>query len=258
MAMHRRSAGVGLARRRGRTVHDAPGSPATYQSILGALLVEMWHSQLGIATVSGNVDTWTGQIGGRVVQAPAAGQRPVYAADGGVFGGKSVVQCAIAGVLCLRGIGLTQIYATGTRPYTFTVGRFRGATPGAFATMADVGVNAVSSEADLRINVTNQIEVFVSGVGQATGGAATTPRHSYSQWLDGVNLNLSVDSGAPVTAATAGSIGHNVTAASFGSGAFAVTHPSDSSIALQICCAAKPSAAQIAALEALALVEFPA
>ena len=74
----RRFAEFGGTRRGGR---DSSVATATYQSILGALLVEMWHSQLGIATVSGNVDTWTGQVQGVVLQAPGAANRPAYAAD---------------------------------------------------------------------------------------------------------------------------------------------------------------------------------
>jgi hypothetical protein len=78
-----------------RDVRDGGRGPATYQSILGPLLVEMWHSQLGIALAGGAfVDTWTGQIAGTVLQAPGASARPAYGTDGANFSGKNAVKFA--------------------------------------------------------------------------------------------------------------------------------------------------------------------
>lgn len=256
MAYLRRYAPVGLERRGIRGAEDASG-PVTYQSILGPLLVEMFDASLGIATVSGAVDTWTGQVGGRVVQAPGAGQRPVYAADGTRFSSKPVVQCAVTGSLCLRGVGLSQIFANTTRPWTYTVGRARNATPGAFSTLTDAGVNGVSDECTLRVNSSNQIEAFTSGIGSAVGPAADVARHSFQQYLDGTNLNLAIDNAVVGTFAAPGvNTFHAVTAIGVGCDASNPIHLCDATVALYLLCSAKPSAAQISAVEALSLAQY--
>lgn len=254
--MLRRFYGFEGAARRGQRGGD--GAPiATYQSILGPLLVEMWHSQLGIATVSGNVDTWTGQIGGRVLQAPAAGQRPVYAADGSVFGGKSVVQCAVTGSLCLSTGTIAQLIASGTRPCVVSVHRYRataGVNPVAFdfykAGIADVFTSYKTGGAAFGCS----INAF--GGSQVSGAAIDTARHCESLWPDGTNLVLDL-AGSQATAAFSGSLTNNITGVGVGCIGNASSNFSDTSHALLILLSAYPGAAALAAVQALAASEFP-
>lgn len=251
MAMHRRSAGVGLARRRGRTVHDAPGS-ATYQSILGANLVAMWHSQLGIALVSGKVDTWTDQIGGVVLQAPAAATRPLYQADGTAFGGKSVVYGTIVDLSYLRNLALPAgLLPVGSTPWMFWVWRIR--------TIGTKNIFDIESAAAVQLNVymnaSNDLRLFATGADRVTLAPFSTGRQAVSSYIDGANAKINVDgsitSGAYASTTTAVATKLAVNAATSGS------LPGDQSFALGLLCVTPPSAAQETAIRALALAEFP-
>ena len=95
------------------------------REILGSNLVEWWDSMAGVGLVSGAVDTWTGQKLGVVLSAPAAGQRPVYGADGTNFGSASVVQCARTGSKYVVGTAASDIFAAGSHPFMLWVGRYR-------------------------------------------------------------------------------------------------------------------------------------
>jgi hypothetical protein len=226
--------------------------PATYRSILGPLLIELWHSQLGIATVSGNADTWTGQVGGRVLQAPAAGQRPTYAADGTVFGGKPVVQCDHAAVKLMRSAVLSTVVASGTRPWWYSIARSRTLT-GNVECLFGYGDTSVD-------NLCFQLNSAVFAALSGFSGVSTTldtARHSLAIWLDGVNVNIALDNAAPTTVGGTGAITTNLTQVALGGNSVSAGQAGDWSIALHLVCSSKPSAAQIAAVEALALREFP-
>lgn len=232
------------------------GVGASYQAILGPLLVEMWHSQLGIATVSGNVDTWTGQIGGRVLAAAAAINRPAYAVDGSVFGAKPVVQTSLASLTYLRVNGLTPaLFASGTKPWVYSVARFRVANPGLFSHL--YSASGGSDHNYIRISNGNNVQGGSSSGGLVTDGAADTVRHGFQTFLDGTKINLVID-GTVTQAAVAGSTTADATRFSVGCAGADGIFVSTASIALIVCCTAKPNAAQIAAISALASAEFPA
>lgn len=244
-----------LATNLGSTASSGSESPRT---ILGALYVDHWEAVSGVGLVSGTVQTWTSALG-RVLTAPAAGQRPAFSADGTRFGGKSVVQCAVSGSLCLRGVALSQLFANSTRPWAYTIGRTRNAIPGAFSTLTDAGVDAVSDEMTVRINPTNQIEAFCSGIGTTTGAAVDVNRHSYQQYLDGTNLNLAIDNVVVGTFSAPGvNTFHAVTAVGIGCDASNPIHLCDASVACYVLATTRPSNAQIAALEIWASARYPA
>jgi hypothetical protein len=112
-----------------------PFQPQDYASVLGSKLVDYWHSELGIALDgSSNVQTWTGQLLGLVLnQTLGAGQRPNYGADAS-FGGRNVVQCRITGPRCLAYKPGTAIFNPGDRPGLVHISRYVTVPTGANAT----------------------------------------------------------------------------------------------------------------------------
>lgn len=62
------------------------------QRILGANLLEIWHSGFGVSTSSNYVTSWTGQKLGIVLQPIASQYRPFYQTDGAYFRGKPIVK----------------------------------------------------------------------------------------------------------------------------------------------------------------------
>lgn len=242
-----------------------PGAPIghnghgrTYRKIAGMLSLEMLHCSAGVAVASAAAISWTGQILGLVVPAPSTPKRPPYTSDGTVFAGKPVVQPALSGLKYLRGTGLPQLFATGTRPWTFVIGRFRIANASLVSILADAGVTAVSDDASLRVGSTNHYEANVAGYSTCVGGVADTARHSFQNFLDGAKLNLSIDNGAPTQIAAVGNISHNTTTLALGCAAGAAdVQVSTTSLALYFACSGIPAAARVAEIEALGLAEFP-
>jgi hypothetical protein len=112
-----------------------PFQPQDYASVLGSKLVDYWHSELGIALDgSSNVQTWTGQLLGLVLnQTLGAGQRPNYGADAS-FGGRNVVQCRITGPRCLAYKPGSAIFNPGDRPGLVHISRYATVPTGATAT----------------------------------------------------------------------------------------------------------------------------
>lgn len=101
---------------------------STPWQLLGAYLREYWVSDAGISLVSGNVDTWTGQILGIVLSAAGASNRPTYGADSTYFNGASVVQCSETGPKYLAcGDYGADLLTAGTYPWGFAVTRCRTA-----------------------------------------------------------------------------------------------------------------------------------
>lgn len=232
----------------------------TYQSILGPNLNTLWHSQLGIAPLTGPVDTWTDQIGNRVAQAPAAANRPVYAADGSLFRGKRVVQCLQdpgTGPLWMQTAQLAGAFPlTGQRPWIFACLHWRdltAATHSAFslADLADtspVWFNGTATQTSWR-NPT-------SGTTVTTGATpGTTLQYTMNGWCDGTNSSLVLNGGAATTAATANALAGDIVRVRFaatGSGA----NSGSVSIAVFGICFAQPPATQVTALNALIASEF--
>jgi hypothetical protein len=244
-----------MERRGQRGPNDAVG--ASYSSILGPLLVEMWHSQLGIATVTGNVDTWTGQIGGRVLPAIDAAHRPPYAADGSFFGGKSVPQTAKAAALALRSAIAfpTPLALNGTRPWLYYRGRFRTAVSAGADTILGVA-SAAADTMTTQILAASQLRVFWDGATNLNGPTADTSVHDFQAYKDGVNKNFVVDSTA-FTAADAGTIGADMVRLAVGTSGSVNSNQADASMALILFCSAYPGATAVAQIRALAAAEFP-
>lgn len=234
------------------------GGGVSYQSILGSNLIALFHSQLGIATVSGNVDTWTDQVGGRVVQAVSAGQRPVYAPDGVLFGGKSVVQCAVAGNKSLIAGGLTGFIAVGQRPWCFLRSRTRAAQTNGDAVSLGSTADGFLTITEDATN-TNLVSIFAGAA--VIGPLKDTNAHTRSFGFDGTNHQLTVDA-STFNVAYAGGIGgaNPITRIAIGAIGWSVSgadNTSNESIAAYLICAAQPTAAQRAATIALLNAEFP-
>jgi len=237
------------------------GSAATggmdYREILGPNLIAMWHSQLGIGLVGGAVDTWTDQIGGRVMSAPTAPRRPTYAADGVLFGGKPVVQCDQATQTALVAGGLSGFIAVGAKPWCITRSRARAAITGGAQFNIGSTADAFLQIVETATNTTLQ-STFV---GTTTGPLKDTNAHTRSYGFDGVNQVLDVD-GSVSNLAYAGGIGGalDVTRVAVGCIAWSTTGTdanSNESAAAFLICAVRPTDAQLAAVKALLAAEFP-
>lgn len=234
--------------------NQASGAGASYQAILGPLLVEMWHASLGIALVGSAVDTWTGQIRGTVLQAPAAAQRPVYGADGSNFGGQSVVQCAAASIKCLKASGLTGFLASGSRPWTSNVVRFRDLA-GTAPFVNDIGT-AATDEHRVRANTGGtSFQYFLAATGTSSAGAANTNVNSLVGWGDGTNGMVAVN-GVVSSGANISSLVNDVTALALAVAITTNSVISNTSHAHYLVCSAAPSAAQQAAVLALQRSEW--
>jgi hypothetical protein len=232
----------------------------TYQSVLGALLVDYWTTKdnagvgLGSGTfTSGTIDTWTGQIRGLVLQAPAAGQRPVYAADGGDFAGKSVVQCAETGTKCL--VQLTpqtpDIFVAGTRPWIGLIGRLR-TSPTTIGVMFQViDSPATNSFPGILYIGANQLTSRTGG-SQATAADSSTAVRLIEGSLDSNGVNILEVNGTQVatngTGLTQANAGRLLSLGVSGANSF----PVNLSAAQIFLCSARPSTTQRAALLTLA------
>jgi hypothetical protein len=263
----RRFRGFDGQARRGQRGSGAP-PVATYQSILGPLLVEMWHSYLNPVDVGGGVmvgsgialaggafvDTWTGQKLGYVLQAPAAGNRPVYAADGGAFTGRSVVQTASAGSLCLITANLSPpLFATGTRPWLWCVCRLRTISGGANNTYIEIVDNPVTRAQPVLFSLNGNVTAQDGATNATAASYADTGVHAYVTGYSAAGAIQLISDTAVL--ATAGS-GLSIQNASGGAklsvgGAFNWTSASNLSIATVLALSAAPSAAQQAAMLAL-------
>lgn len=230
----------------------------TYRNIAGTLALEMLHCSAGVSVNSGNTASWTGRFLGLVIPAPSVPKQPPYAADGTIFGGKPVIQIALSGLKYLRATGLAVLFASGTKPWTFAIGRYRIANASLVSVLVDAGITAVSDDASIRVGASNKFEANTTGYSVCVGGTADTARHSFQQWLDGASLNLSIDNGAPTQVGAVGNITHSTTTLALGCAAGAAdVQVSTTSLALYFACSAKPAAARVAEINALGLAEFP-
>lgn len=241
-----------------RGVRDPSSGSLTYQQILGPLLVEMWHSQFGTGLVAATIDTWTGQLRSTVLQAPAAINRPDYIADGSRFGGKPVVQTAVAGAKCLAVAGIPTLLANGSRPCVYTRMRYRSAVSAANETICDFGVLATSDDFDLRTDIAGtSFEYFGSGASVLQASYNNNVR-SVAAWADGTNKNLLID-GVLSQQATVSALGHDITAVGVGrTASTAGVQIGTTSNALILVMSAYPGAAALAAVTRVAELEFPA
>ena len=246
------------------SLSDGDGGTATYQSILGSLLVALWTTKdnagvgLGSGTfASGTIDTWTDQVGGAVLPAPSASNRPNYTVDGTAFGGRSVVQTAVTGSKLLRATALTSIAPSGSRPWLFIRGRWRSDS-GTTSLWAVHAGSAGSSLAVIRNSPFTQFQGTDVNTLNVNDGSADFGVHSFSAWADGTNLNIDVD-GSASSASFSGSLGAALT--KIGVGVYAqdgATGKCDFSVGLILICSSYPGLAISNTARALAAQDFPA
>lgn len=245
-----------MERRGHRGPNDANG--ASYQSLLGGSLVDYWDAAFGIATVSSNVDTWTGQSAGIVLQAPSGAQRPPYAADGAVFGAKSVVQCTTTGTLVLRCTTLNPaLIPAGSRPWMGVCGRIRTSATANLFGIGRVADGAGAQQMDV-YSLSGDLHMQVAAADKVVlaGGVATT-RIFFEIWADGVNAYIAKD-GVNTSAVFAGSTSGACDRIGVGDNAItAGGSPADMSFAQVFLCNAYPGAAAAAGVRALSLAAYP-
>lgn len=248
----RRFAAIGGMRR------DIPGggmSSQSYGSVLGANMVAQWHHLAGIALASGDTQSWTDQVGGVTETAPAAGQRPTYAADGANFRGLPVVQSFLTGAKFLE--NQTTIPATlipsGSRPWFLMVGRARDVgTSGNIIDASDAGAGAQ----DVYFSNLATQRLFWAASGVIVNIARDTNVHLTEWGADGVNATIAVD-GVDTNVASANAMSATITKLAFGGDARSLAgNESNHSFAMVIICRSKPSASERAAVLALARAEW--
>lgn len=235
-------------------------SVATVSTILGSNLVEYWDSTAGVGLVSGAVDTWTGQKLGIVASAPAAGQRPAYGADGAYFLGANVVKCTRVATRVLKvADGGATLFASGTRPYVMTV------TRNALIEAYDMDVFAVlDSFAAATVVVPKQQYITASGkhgglfynnsTAVVSSVSYTTTPTRVSVYMESDNkTSINVDGTIATSASGTGAITAAGKVVEFGYDRGSATTVNFRGAIL---CAAKPSAAEITALNAWVLANW--
>jgi hypothetical protein len=230
------------------------GAPATYQSILGPLLVEMWHSQLGIALASGNVDTWTGQIGGRVLQAASAGRRMLYQTDAAFSSGKLFPISVAGSTSGVEGVGLTPFFLSGSRPWIISVFRFDSMTGVAGIPIIVYDTTLGNGGPSLLENAGGNT---ISGLGAAgIVFSDTASAHTFEQgYAANGQDSVGVDGVYNSAGATGLTIAQDRTAVRIGTNSSAL-HPTNAAHALHLFCSARPSTQRIVDVTALARAEF--
>lgn len=221
------------------------GSGGAAGLLLPASVVEYWHSEINCTA-----SAWVGQVQGISLTGV---NTPTVAADGANFNGRVVAQAAQAGAKIWRTTGLPTVLASGTRPWSFAVGRFRSTA--ASVTAVSYGRPAGSHDMSLQhtTGAPNRFNCFF--LGGANPNTAPTPSdtngHRFKGWMDGTNANLNVDDNN-YALATAATLGGNVTALAVGANAADASAPGDVSIAFWLLCTAKPTATEEALIDAWA------
>jgi hypothetical protein len=207
---------------------------------------------MGVTSSSGVVSSWRGQVRGTNLTPPGTG--PTYAADGANFGGKPVVQTAITGSKVLACTGLSGFVANGSKPYVFSVYRFRVLDTGLNAGVFDLG-DAALTRHYLTWRTDNSVHFLVNNATDVAGPVGDLLPHTAQTWV-GTVTNLTVDASA-FTAVGATGVSADVTQIGLGCLSFAGNiQPSDTSHAMHLVCSSVPSGAQIAAIKALTLADW--
>ena len=220
------------------------------REILGSNLINWWDSAAGIGLVSGAVDTWTDQIGGVIVQAPAAANRCVYAADTGYFRERSVVQTSATGPLYLYKALAATIWQVGAFPYVACIHRQRTTT----ADNARVVQVGRGGSTDVLLQHTSYAATMIARIRGTAAlpsltNAATAIANLSESWSDGANQFLSLNGAASTSTALVGGLplaqtSMGIGATSDGTGG----QPGNMSIRHIMFCTAVPTAALRAAL----------
>lgn len=244
--MSRRFARVGRFRRPGGGGGGAAGGGVPQFPPLPTSVTPIWefHSERALLVAS-----WTDT---RVSGIVLAGQgTPVVSADTGFFRGRQVAQTINVGAHHWANRALGTIAATGTLPWYYVVGRFRSVPP-VNQNLTGMGRAATADNMTLRHNVAGNVrDVFMNGITVANG-LGDQAVHRWHTCKDGVNANLSID-GVNATTATATTLTHDVNALAAGSAANAAGNTADASLAYWFGASARPTPAEIAALDAWAL-----
>lgn len=243
-----------------REVRDGFGTPRTevdaWVSLLGTNLVALWHADFGYAPIVSPIDTWTDQVGGRVMQAPSAPQDVVRAADGSFFGGRKVVQTAISGLHVLRGSGFSPPLAvTNDLPCVFVRARHR--TTGANRYLTDDYSLSSNRSTTHSTNAASRWMFTNVTTSNAVSLVSDTNVHTAIGWIDGTLIHIDVD-GAETSAADTFVIAGNQTSLSFGVfNLDGTSGPADGSLAIVGFLASDPGPSVRAAIRALCAAQYP-
>jgi hypothetical protein len=230
---------------------------ASYQAILGSLLIALWDARFGVATSGGAVISWTDMLQQIVLLAQSVPTRPVFGADGTAnFAGRPVVQSAVSGSKCLITANLTAplLLATGSLPWLWTVCRLRTIGTGSNSTIMQVVDNPVTRAQPVFFSLSNLLKA-------QDGVTTVTTPSTYSDLTPHAYAHGYSPSGAVIlnkdTVSIATPLGSGLSVKSPGGAklslgaAFNGTSPSDSSFATLLAMSAQPSAAQQSALLAV-------
>jgi hypothetical protein len=170
---------------------------------------------------------------------------PTVATDPGYFNDRVVAQTSVNRLWANRALPDVMV-AAGTKPWTFMIGRFRSV--GFFQIIYGMGSPAEMHSLYISPGTWTGYFNNASGVGNV---ASDTNAHTAKQWLDGANINITIDQVLSSTGGPA-SLASDVTSVAFGSGSNNGSNSANACIAFFLVCAAKPTDAEIAALDAWA------
>lgn len=211
---------------------------------LPASAVEYWHSELNLSA-----SAWVGQIGGRSLT--GGGGATVARGGASYFNNRLVARCYASGA-GWGATGMAELAAIATMPWSFVVYRLR-TVPGDNVqhSIYDGGSGPSDGPYIIARGTTTELLQVVEGA-TVTGAAADTAVHTIATWLDGTNINLSVD-GTVTSAARAGSLANAVDTFAIGCRMFfGPTWFADVDVAFALFCSSKPSVFEVAALRAWA------
>ena len=248
-----------LSRERRQSGFQVPGaSPLQlYRQILGSTMVECWHAQYGIGLVGGAVDTWTGQIAGTVLQAPGAGNRMAYGADGSNWRGMSVCTSVRATPTYVTGTtGISALLPIGSQPYTFRVQRYTSAAVANQSPFNILTGDARCHKAYTNVGPPLRPAYFSSVTNLTPAGATDQAPHAFEEsFSDGTNSDLSLDGVSLASAALNVQLTSAATRVDIGYDT-ATPRGCDGVHALVILCTSRPTAAQRAAVLSIARQEW--
>lgn len=220
----------------------SPPAWIKYRSAFNSTLMPAaWHCMVGLSDAA-----WIDFVGGRSL----GGEGGAVAKDGADFRGRRVA--TLNGSQSYRAVGISQVFASGSRPHIVGVYRDTSAAYGGAATYFDSGVSAVSDDTLLRISVT---AITATNGGVVSGPAvADTLAHRMESKADATASTLVIDS--TTYTGTAGAIGHNVTAVGIGSIASSLGQRSISNHAAWFCFSQALSVGQLALLRQFIQQDF--
>lgn len=204
--------------------------------------LEYWHSELQCSSAS-----WVGQLGGRVLSGVNS---PTVAVDPGFFNGRPVAKSVSSTSSYWRGIGFTGLSLAGSRPWLYMVGRVRDTSPtGGFEIIYGIGRSGVDD--DCRFLITSSFLAARTGGFNVTGPAANTAVHRFEMWQDPTTVFFDLDASS-FTNTTSVVLPANTNAVAIGASSGVGNAPSDSNVAFALLCSAKPTVAEVAAIDAWA------